>query len=94
MAQSGPRRRATRLAMPWLLKARVELGSLLCSSRAPLLAPTGTEGEAGWRTVLGEWDLGCVLEEQPGSVGRGRGEWKEWLHRVKVKTPLTTFILW
>lgn len=51
--------------MPWLLKARVELGSLLCS-QTPLLAPSGTEGEAGWSTVLmsGIWDvLGKVSEQ-------------------------------
>lgn len=55
-AQSGPCRRAARLPMPWLLRARVELGTLLCS-QAPLLARSGTEGEAGWRTALmsGVW---------------------------------------
>lgn len=92
MAQSGPCRRAARLSMPWLLKARVELSNLFCS-QAPLLAPSGTEGEAGWRTVLEEWDLGCVMEGQRGSVSRGRGGWKAWLHQVQIKIPLTTFIL-
>ncbi|RMB93420.1 hypothetical protein DUI87_30115 [Hirundo rustica rustica] len=49
--------------MPRLLKARVELGSLL-RAQAPLLAPSGTGGGAGWRTGLDEWGLGCVMEEQ------------------------------
>lgn len=67
MPQSGPCKSAARLPMSWLLKARVESGSLLCS-QTPLLAPNGAEEEADWNAVPHGWGLGCIKGGQCGSV--------------------------